>query len=537
MTADIIIAGGGLVGLASALFLAQQGAAPLVVERRQRGSALPRAAHFHLRTLELFRAAGIEDEVKAQSLAEFLPDGAIIERESLAGPKRADIIASLNEGVEALSPCRRLFINQSSLEPILRRHAEAHGVEFLDGHEIGAVQQDASGVSVSARDVLSGAERHLDAAYLVAADGGHSIVRERLGIPWEGRGAFSNSITIYFAADLSSYLGVHPASVTYINNDRLGGIFRLARDGRSGFLIVNTIGDPTRDRNADVARDVSETRLIELVRSGVGVADLPVRIESVSRWRATAQIARHFREGRIFLVGDAAHVMPPNGGFGGNTGIHDAHNLAWKLASVLKGIAGPRLLDTYEAERRPVAKFTAEQAYTRYVRRTAPYLSDSDLPPLAPDFDIELGYIYRSAGILSEAGHTVIHGDPHQAAGRPGTRAPHLWLERDGERLSSLDLYGNAPVLLAGPRGAPWCQAAATFPLLTFHRIGIDLTDPDDRFTEVLGLSPSGAALIRPDGFIAWRSRQLVGDLQGELRHALDALFVRITDTCPPSSD
>src|SRR6185437_4933423 len=398
MTARIIIAGGGLVGLASALFLAQQGVAPLVVERRQRGSVLPRAAHFHLRTLELFRAAGIEDEVKAQSLAEFLPEGAIIERESLAGPKRADIIASLNEGVEALTPCRRLFINQSSLEPILRRHAEAQGVEFLDGHEIGGVQQDGSGVAVVARDVLAGAERRLTAAYLVAADGGHSVVRERLGIPWEGRGTFSNSITIYFAADLSPYLSAQPSSVTYINNDRLGGIFRLARDGRSGFLIVNTVGDATRNRDADVARDVSETRLIELVRCGVGVADLPVRIDGVSRWRATAQIARHFRDGRVLLVGDAAHVMPPNGGFGGNTGIHDAHNLAWKLAAVLRGVAGPRLLDTYEAERQRVAKFTVEQAYTRYVRRTAPYLWNSELPPLADDFDIELGYIYRSAG-------------------------------------------------------------------------------------------------------------------------------------------
>jgi 2-polyprenyl-6-methoxyphenol hydroxylase-like FAD-dependent oxidoreductase len=526
VTARIIIAGGGLVGLASALFLAQQGVAPLVVERRQRGSVLPRAAHFHLRTLELFRAAGIEDEVKAQSLAEFLPEGAIIERESLAGPKRADIIASLNEGVEALSPCRRLFINQSSLEPILRRHAEAQGVEFLDGHEIGNVQQDASGVAVVARDVLSGAERRFAAAYLVAADGAHSIVRERLGIPWDGRGAFSNSITIYFAADLSPYLSDPPASVTYVNNDRLGGIFRLARDGRSGFLIVNTVGDAARDRDADVARDVSETRLIELVRSGVGVGDLPVRIEGVSRWRTTAQIARYFREARIFLVGDAAHVMPPNGGFGGNTGIHDAHNLAWKLAAVLRGAAGPRLLDTYEAERQPVSKFTVEQAYTRYVRRTAPYLWNSELPPLADDFDIELGYIYRSAGILSEDGETAIHGDPHSAEGRPGTRAPHLWLERNGERLSSLDLYGGAPVLLTGRDGAPWHKAAAAFPGLACHRIGSDLADPEERFGEAHGLTPSGAALVRPDGFVAWRARHLVAEPQVQLCHALDSLFV-----------
>ncbi|HEY6704448.1 MAG TPA: FAD-dependent monooxygenase, partial [Xanthobacteraceae bacterium] len=115
-------------------------------------------------------------------------------------------------------------------------------------------------------------------------------------------------------------------------------------------------------------------------------------------------MARKFREGRVFLAGDAAHLMPPNGGFGGNTGIHDAHNLAWKLALVLKGLAGPTLLDTYEVERKPVGKFTVEQAYTRYVTRTAPYLGAKDFEPIANDFNIELGYLYCSPAICAENG-------------------------------------------------------------------------------------------------------------------------------------
>ena len=189
-------------------------------------------------------------------------------------------------------------------------------------------------MTVTARDVDTGQERTLRGGYLVGADGAHSRVRERLGIPFDGRGVFSNSITIYFEADLAPQMLGKPISVIYINNPAFGGFFRLAKDCRSGFLAVNTIGDPqTNPDVANAAADVSEQRLIELVRIGAGVPDLPVKITGLARWRATSDVARQYQVGRVFLAGDAAHVMPPNGGFGGNTGIHDAHNLAWKLAS------------------------------------------------------------------------------------------------------------------------------------------------------------------------------------------------------------
>jgi len=139
------------------------------------------------------------------------------------------------------------------------------------------------------------------------------------------------------------------------------------------------------------------------VRDGIGVADIPVKIVGVSRWRSVSNVARHYQVGRAFIAGDAAHVMPPNGGFGGNTGIHDAHNLAWKLAYALKGWA-PNLPSTYETERRPVGKFTVEQAYSRYVTRSAAYLGAKDFEPVAHDFDIEVGYRYHSPAILSESG-------------------------------------------------------------------------------------------------------------------------------------
>jgi 2-polyprenyl-6-methoxyphenol hydroxylase-like FAD-dependent oxidoreductase len=527
----VLIAGGGLIGLSTAMFLAQHGIASLAIERLRGGSSLPRAAFFHMRTLEMFRTAGIEDQVREQSAKEFEPEGALIIMDTLAGKKLADIIPSLNEGVDALSPCRRLFVTQPGLEPILRRRAEEAGAQVLDGHEVVGVEQDADGVTVTAQDVDSGQQRKLRGKYLVGADGAHSQVRELLNIPFDGRGVFSNSITIYFHADLTPQLLGKPVSVIYINNPTLGGFFRMDKDCRSGFLCVNTVGDPKKDPEAakNAAADISERRLIEFVRAGVGIPDLPVKIDGIARWRATSDVARKFRDGRVFLAGDAAHLMPPNGGFGGNTGIHDAHNLAWKLALVLKGIAGPALLDSYEPERKPVGKFTTEQAYTRYVTRTAPYLGAKDYEPQAHDFNIELGYLYRSSAIHSENGEDKVHDDPRQTFGRPGSRAPHLWLERDGKRLSTIDLTGGSFVVLAGPQGEAWCHAAraAASKLglgLDAYCVGTDVRDPGGGFADAYGLSASGAALVRPDGFIAWRAKAGTDDAQDAITRALAAI-------------
>jgi 2-polyprenyl-6-methoxyphenol hydroxylase-like FAD-dependent oxidoreductase len=533
--APVLIAGGGLVGLSAAMFLASHGIASLAVERLRGGSALPRAAHFHLRTLELFRAAGVEDQVRRQSEKEFLPEGAIVMMESLAGRKLADIIPSLNEGVEAVSPCRRLFITQPGLEPILRARAEKAGARVLDGHEIVAVAEDADGVSVTARDVESGRERAFRARYLIGADGAHSRVRELCGIPFDGRGVFSNSITIYFTADLAPQLLGKPVSVIYINNPAFGGFFRVEKDCQSGFLVVNTVGDPkTNPDAANAAADVSEQRLIEFIRTGAGVPDLPVRIDGVARWRATSDVARRYQHGRVFLAGDAAHLMPPNGGFGGNTGVHDAHNLAWKLALVLKGVAGPKLLDTYEAERRPIGKFTVEQAYARYVTRTATYLGAKDYEPVAPDFNVELGHVYHSSAVLADGGDGRLHDDPRQTLGRPGTRAPHLWLERDGRRLSTLDLFGRAFVLLAGREGAAWryaaTDAAREFPGLELeaHVVGLGrLGDPRGKFAEAYGVTAAGAALVRPDGVVGWRAKAASRDPVAEMAGALRAVLMK----------
>jgi 2-polyprenyl-6-methoxyphenol hydroxylase-like FAD-dependent oxidoreductase len=531
--APVLIAGGGLVGLSTATFLAQHGIASLVIERLRGGSKLPRAAHFHLRTMELFRCAGIEEDIKRRSEEEFLPEGAIVAMDSLAGRKTADIIGSLNGGVETLSPCRKLFITQPALETILRQRARESGAQLIEGYEIVGISQDASGVGLTVKDAETDIERSLRGCYLVGADGAHSKVRQRLGIPLDGRGVFSNSMTIYFEADLAPQIGGKALSVIYVNNPSLGGIFRLDKNCQSGFLLVNTVGDPrTNPDVANAAKDVGEARLIALVRAGAGVPDLAVKITGLARWRATADVARRYQDRRIFLAGDAAHLMPPNGGFGGNTGVHDAHNLAWKLACVLKGTADPALLATYEAERRPVARLTVEQAYARYVTRTAAHLNAVDFQPIVPDLNIELGYRYGSSAILSEDDCVSLHDDPRNACGLPGSRAPHVWLEQDGQRLSSLDLFGTSFVLLAGPQGEAWCTAGRTVANsfagldLTCYRVGAALSDLEGRFVPAYGLSATGAALIRPDGFIAWRANAMGDDLCATIARALDAILV-----------
>jgi 2-polyprenyl-6-methoxyphenol hydroxylase-like FAD-dependent oxidoreductase len=529
----VLIIGGGLVGLSTAMFLAQHGVASVVAERLRGVSALPRAAHFHLRTLELFRSAGVEDAVRRRSEREFTPEGAIVALESLAGKQTAAFIPSLNEGVEALSPSRRLFITQPGLEPILRARAEQAGAKVMDGTELVALAQDRDGVTATVRDVDSGLEQPLRAKYVVGADGPHSKTRELLTIPFDGRGVFSNSITIYFHADVAKLMSGRNFSVMYIINPALSGFMRLDKDSQAGFLVVNTVGDTSIRETANAAADTSEKRLLELMRAGIGASDIVVKIDGVARWRAVSDVARRYGERRVFIAGDAAHVMPPNGGFGGNTGIHDAHNLAWKLAFVLNGHAEPDLLASYDLERRPVGKFTVEQAYTRYVTRTAPYLGAKDYEPQANDFDIELGYLYRSPAIAAEDSSHTLHEHPDASAGRPGSRAAHLWIETGGRRLSTLDLFNTDFVLLAAPGGAAWLaaaqRAASHFPGLPFvtYRFGGDLADPSGRFAAVYGLTDTGAALIRPDGFVAWRAQTLPADPETALREALASLLSR----------
>jgi 2-polyprenyl-6-methoxyphenol hydroxylase-like FAD-dependent oxidoreductase len=506
----VLVVGGSLVGLSTAVFLGARGVSTLVVERH-RGTAIhPRAALVSQRTMETFRAVGLEEEIEAAAGREFVQNGAIVSVESLGGKELDWYFRTINDGVEELSPCKRLFVTQIGLEPILLRKAQEVGATVQYASEAVALEQDDGGVTATIRPRDGGSDRTVRARYVVAADGTHSPTRERLGIAMHGHGTFSDSITIYFRADVRPLLGDRNLSVIYVFNPRLVGFFRFSIDGQAGFLVVNATIDEDGNRSTGIGEDMSEATCIAYVRTALGAPDLPVEIENVQRWAASADYAERLVAGRVLLAGDAAHVMPPTGGFGGNTGVQDAYDLAWKLASVLEGRASPSLLETYDAERRPVGALTVEQAYTRYVLRLDPGLGKDDLMPIVDEATVELGYRYRSPAIQDGGGGEPWE-NPREPTGRPGTRAPHLRIEREGRAISTLDLFGNGFVLLAGEEGEEWCEAARAAGegldvRLDPYRQGLDFVDASGRFAELHGIGASGAVLVRPDGFVAWRA-------------------------------
>jgi len=511
----VLIVGGSLVGLSTSLLLASKDVSSLTVERHPGTAIHPRAAMFNQRTIEIYRSLGLEDEIVDASELEFEQDGAIVSVESLAGEELEYYFRNVNEGYEPLSPSPRLFITQIGLEPILRRHADALGARLEYSTELVSLAQDEDGATALVRNRETGAERTVRARYVVGADGSKSPVRDGLGIGLRGHPSFSKCITIYFRADVKPLLGDRNLSVIYVFGPKLQGFFRFSLAGDAGFLVVNSTTDAGGARNRDVSADMSEERCIDYVREALGAPGLAIEIENVQQWNACADWAERFREGHVFLAGDAAHNMPPTGGFGGNTGVADAHNLAWKLASVLDGSAGQGLLETYDEERRPVAELTVEQAYTRYVVRLDPELGTEDIQPFVPDPPIELGHRYHSSAVIAESDDDgSIHENPGEPSGRPGTRAPHVAL--DGG--STLDLFGRGFVVLS-PSDV-WCRAAEAASLAA-HRIEAPA------FAEAYGTGAEGAVLVRPDGFIAWRARGPQQDGERELASALARILDR----------
>ena len=504
----VLIVGGSLVGLTTAMLLGHHGVPSLSVERHAGTAIHPRAGHFQLRTMEVLRQLGLEDRVREKSLETYSPTGGIIAVESLAGRELATYVEELNEGVEGFSPTLRVFINQDVLEPLLRERALELGATVRNRTEAVALEQAGDGVTVTLRDLDSGDEREVRARYVVGADGNRSPMRERLGIGMRGYGQLSRSITIYFRADCAELLRDRNQGVIYVHNPRLRGFFRLDRTGGNGFLVINTVGeDVTQDSAIDVQSGLTEERALEFLRTAIGT-DMPMEIVDVARWRAEASWAERLREGRVFLAGDAAHVVPPNGGFGGNAGVQDALNLAWKLAAVIKGEAGPALLDSYEAERLPLSMLTVQQAYTRYATRVVPERGTEGVEPPVPDIEIEIGLVMRSEAILGEDDDDgVLHLQPSALDGRPGTRAPHVVLA-DGR--STLDLFGSRFVVLRPAEDGvdDWAPPGATSHVID--------AEP---FAAVYGLSPGGATLVRPDGVVAWRARGAAG--RDELGRAL----------------
>lgn len=549
-TVPVLVVGGSLVGLSTSMFLGMHGIPCLSVEKHRNTAIHPRAGYFQLRTLELMRIAGIEDRVIRAAHELYDPNGGMNAVETLAGREIANYIPDINQGIEDISPARRLFMPQQALEPILQKRASEFGSRFRYATELVVCGQDDAGVTARVRDIDTGVAEDIRALYLVACDGNRSPVREALGIGMSGHPVMSHSVTIYFRADCSRALRGRNLGVIYVNNAKVRGFFRLEKTGMGGFFVVFTVGDIKDPAARRVADDITVAKAEQLVRDAVGEPDLPVKIEDVAKWVAVCRAADTVQQGRIFLAGDAAHHMAPTGGFGGNTGIQDAHNLAWKLASVLRGEADRDLLDTYDAERQPTGLQAVEQAYNRYVLRSDPDLGTQGMKPGIPDLHVEFNR-YRSRAVIPDAD---VHDDgkpdidPRRSCAMPGTRAPHLPLRNDGADISSLDLYGKGFVLMTGHAGAPWVIAAAEAGAATgveieVHRVAapgalsglVDLPPHRNRLSSMFsepfpaahGIEPSGAVLVRPDGYVAWRQKRITADAAGILEQALLRILCR----------
>ena len=532
----VVIVGGSLVGLSTAVFLGHHGIPSLVLERHAGTAIHPRAAAVTQRTMETYRAVGLEPEIERVAELEFVQNGAIMAVDSLGGQELDWYFRFVNEGVEEISPSKRIFVTQIGLEPALARAATEFGAEVRHGAEARIGAQDDDGVTVVVRSRENGSERPVRARYVVAADGAHSPIREQLGIRNLGHGSFSDCITIYFRADVGALMGDRNLSVVYVLNPRLQGFFRFSIDLRSGFLAVFSTVDEQGERSRRVGEDMSQETCIAYVREALGAPGIPVEIESVQRWAAVAEYAEHMREGRVFLAGDSAHVMPPTGGFGGNCGVQDGYDLAWKLAYVLDGCAGEALLDTYDAERQPVGALTTEQAYTRYVLRVDPSLGKDDLMPVVHEVPIELGYRYRSTAIVAEDDDEAMWEDTREPSGRPGFRAPHAWIEVGGEKQSTLDLFGRGFAVVAGPQGDAWRaaaeRAAASLGVaVDVHRIGAEIADASGNLAALYGTGGEGGVLVRPDGFVGWRASDAEADREQALVGGLASALGRAAAT------
>ena len=525
----VLIVGGSLVGLSASLFLGRLGVRHMLVEKHAGTSHHPRGRGNNVRTMELLRVAGAEPGVR--EAASVLEDNhGILQADTLTGAEQEWLFREIDPGggLARFSPSSWCLCSQNDLEPVLLRQARDLGGEIRFGTELLSFEQDADGVSALLRSRETGEERTVRAQYLIAADGPRSPVRERLGIGQSGKGELFHNVSITFSAKrLPDVVGDRLFIACYLTNPEGPGAL-LPVDNREHWVFHA----PWHPEQGEPLEAFTDERCIDHIRTATGVPALEVEITGKAPWHAAERVADRYSEGRVFLAGDSAHEMSPTGAFGSNTGIQDAHNLAWKLAAVLGGWAGPDLLETYTTERRPVAQVTSERASARSAEHRHPgYDAVPGTGRQAGVLAVALGYRYPEGAVAGGDPRQPVVPESLRLGGEPGSRAPHMWLLRAGVRLSTLDLYEQAMVLLTGPQGAAWHPAARraadrlAVPL-DAYRVGNGADDdlapePGGDWAELYGVGAEGAVLVRPDGFVAWRSTDAAADPEQAVGEAL----------------
>jgi len=565
---SVAVVGAGPVGLSAALQLGMNGVDVLVLEQRGTQSTHPRAHVVNARTMELFRTWGIADVVCSAGLPPDLATGF-----GWLTSLSSDAFATLNyvddHTAELHSPERLCSCAQDRVESALYdRVSEIDSVTVQFDSEVVALAEHEDGAVLTVR--RNGLDHDVRARYVIAADGANSTVRDLSGISLSRSEPLGRRMNIYFHADLHEVTRSRPYMLWFVYAAKTQGILIVLDPTR---WVYSVELDPQRDPPGDFGRPQCH----ELIRAAVGVDDLEVDVVSVMPWQVDMAVASRFRSGPVFLAGDAAHRFPPMGGFGMNSGIQDTHNLAWKLSAVLNGTAGESLLDSYDAERRPVADYNAAQSMdnARRQKQSAAMLTKQEtLRQLAsPDGEQIRNDIAAGIGMLSEEFHAqgqvfgsvyrsaavIDDGTPacestitdYRPTARPGARAPHVRLRTDSGRcVSTIELLDGHWTLLTFGDASAWRRAAdhvqseVGIPLRTFgigedFGDGVDLVDAEQPgvWRTVYGLDAGGAVVVRPDGHVATRwCRPPAQREEQALKIALACVLGRAGTTRTPAS-
>jgi 2,4-dichlorophenol 6-monooxygenase len=579
----VLVVGGGPAGLTMALELARRGIDGLLIERRGFTNHYPRAHLLNVRTMETFHDVGVAEEIYAQSPPEDQWHR-VAWYTSLAGPTpqhglKIGHVQAWGGGTDLgnyrlASPRPFANLPQIRLDRILWEHADRSWPGRVRGHsELIALEHDGSGVTATIRDTQREETYQVRARYVVAADGGRTCA-DLLGVELLGPRALLDLVNVYFSADLAAHAD-EEALITYFVNPEGQGSFSGALLGLGpgpwgarcrewSMTMAFRVGDPAGE---------DEASLIGRVRRTLGVPDLDIDLHAISHWQFEGVVAERFRVSSVLLVGDAAHRHPPTGGLGLNTAIGDVGNLAWKLAAVLDGYADDSLLDTYEAERKPVAARNIEHSL-RNAGRHGPVAASlglragigedegwreiavwaSDTPEgerrraasaqavaaNAEDYsqlNIEAGFAYEFGAVVPDGTappphhHTATIFEP---SARPGHHIPNCRLERRGETVSTVDLVAPTGFTVFAPVAAEtsWNDAAeqaaaATGCPVTVVTIGLggDVTDPGGEWPAVSGTRPGGCLLVRPDRHVAWRAADGPAEPEAELTRIVRLLL------------
>ncbi|WP_424860678.1 FAD-dependent monooxygenase [Streptomyces sp. MMS24-I29] len=518
---SVLVVGGGPVGLTMSALLSGHGVDHLLVEARPSTSTHPKARGLAARSMEIFRRMGLEPAVREAGLppsqVSFYRGRDLVDPDFVrTGPAHRPAEDEHDEH----TPSPGLICSQDVLEPLLLRHArDLAGPRVRFGTRLLSLADDGHGVDAVVEDTTTGARHSVRAGWVVGCDGAASTVRREAGIAMEGPTGLGRYLSVRFEAPLGEVVA-----------DRASASYFLTVPGRGGFMAVDNDRrwiyqyplEPGAERSDDLC---DPGHLAELVRTAAGIPDLDVTVRDTMTWRMDARLAAAYRVSRLLLVGDAAHAIPPTGGHGMNTGIGDADNLAWKLAAVVAGRAGDALLDTYGAERRPVARRVIDIS-TANARDRAGYRIDDELLLTAD---------YRSTAVVpvpgtGAGGHTALDATGLHPDCAPGKRLPHVRLVGGSPDITStLDLVGPGFTLLTGTDSPDRRREADTLRGAGIPVEARALCDGARReavpggWARIGGATgPDDALLVRPDGHVAWRATGFSrGALAEVLRHVL----------------